>query len=163
MSLNEARQSCRKNTTSAKKPLFQHDFPGGRSHILVRLRKLQSLKSCTLVTESPSGWVSSPRVFQAHDTASRHQPLLASLARLGLRVSSRAQCGVTDVLGSALEVRCEPGQASFPLRDSVSPYVPQQAISRSHPLAQPLIYKGFGLYFLTESDLGRTEIHKWRK
>ena len=37
MSLNEARQSCRKNTTSAKKPLFQHDFPGGRSHILVRL------------------------------------------------------------------------------------------------------------------------------
>lgn len=37
MSLNEARQSRRKNTTTAKKPLLQHDFPGGRSYILVRL------------------------------------------------------------------------------------------------------------------------------
>lgn len=37
MSLNEGRQSRRKNTTAAKKPLLQHDFPGGRSHILVRL------------------------------------------------------------------------------------------------------------------------------
>lgn len=37
MSLNEARQSRRKNTTAAKKPLLQHDFPGGHSYILVRL------------------------------------------------------------------------------------------------------------------------------
>ena len=37
MSFNEGRQSRRKNTTAAKKPLLQHDFPGGRSHILVRL------------------------------------------------------------------------------------------------------------------------------
>lgn len=34
MSLNEARQSCRKNTTAAKMPLFQRDFPGECDPIL---------------------------------------------------------------------------------------------------------------------------------
>lgn len=34
MSLNEARQPHRKNTSPAKKPFFRHDFPGWRSHVL---------------------------------------------------------------------------------------------------------------------------------
>lgn len=42
MNLNEARQSYRKNTTRAKKPLLQHDFPGGHSHILVLLSQNHS-------------------------------------------------------------------------------------------------------------------------
>lgn len=95
MSLNEGRQSRAENTTAAKKPLLQHDFPGGRVTSLCGFHRTISHHLLGRQRAGAPHWACRPSSGKVHQPCSkRPQGPARQLRMLSLSCVAEGLCGV---------------------------------------------------------------------